>query len=474
MSPKSSSRERGAALFLALVALLVGLALSSAMVSYALADSRGMRQNQEFAQGFYIAESGLQGAHYELGEHHDSAKDGEGTLTGTLSSGSYSVVAVNLGGGLFQLTSTGLQGGERVVIEEVVEVRPTSGFPSGAISMVGGMATNQVLFSGNTDLVVDGGKSPGIVFSDPDLYSSVTTQFAQAVGLGYLQESDITGSVTNTFQPNDADLSMSYYYRPDHESLTIYPEIYTQFFNHIGQNLYGATVKGQLGSKSEVFGTSSSPVNYRFSGNQKLKSGQTISGHGTILFDQNLIMESGSRLDWNGNLIIWGGDNNSDAFLECDGILNVTGNIILIGPEDRSIKFLLKSQGAASVTGAMTVLADLSNTASKVEFYVENDFTLNGLLTAAGPKIQTEFRAGSDTTLNGSFQLGRPFDAETNTELKLKFDAPVEVYRSEDWVSAGAAALESLGGDLMIPVLGDNLNKDEVLTRSWRLLPSHL
>jgi hypothetical protein len=87
------------------------------------------------------------------------------------------------------------------------------------------------------------------------------------------------------------------------------------------------------------------------------------------------------------------------------------------------------------------------------------------------PKQQTEFRLGSDTTINGSFQLGRPH-AVTNTELNLEFDAPVEIYKNEDLISAGAAALESLGENLSIPVLGNNLNKDEVVTRSWRLLPS--
>src|SRR5688572_456323 len=296
MSPKSSSRDRGAALFLALIALLVGLALSSAMVSYALADSRALRQNQELAQAFFVAESGLQGSHYELAEHDDPAKDGEGTRTGSVGSGSYSVVALSLGGSLYRLTSTGLLGTEKAVIEEVVEVRPTSGFPGGAISMVGDMTTTQMLFGSSTDLVVDGGKSPGIVFSDPDLYSIVTKQFAQAVGLGYLQETDITGSITNTFQPNDADLSMSLYSNAGHESLTIYPEIYTEFFNHIDNNMQGSASHGTLGTSSYVFGTQSSPVNYTIPGNQKLKAGQTVSGYGTLIFSQNLVMEAGSRI----------------------------------------------------------------------------------------------------------------------------------------------------------------------------------
>ena len=472
MNARFSSNESGAALFLALVALVMGLALSSAMVSYALADSRGMRRTQEFTQAFYVAESGLQGARYELAEHEDSAKDGEGTRTGSLGSGSYTVTALSLGGQLYRLTSRGLHGSEMAVIEEVVEVRPTSGFPGGAISMVGDMTTTQMLFGSSTDLVVDGGKSPGVVFSDPDLYSIVTKQFAQAVGLGYVQETDITGSITNTFQPNDVDLSMSLYSNAGHESLTIYPEIYTEFFNHIDNNLQGSASHGQLGTSSYVFGTQSSPVNYAIPGNQKLKAGQTVSGYGTLIFSQNLVLEAGSRIDWNGNLIIFGGDNSSDVLFECDGILNVTGNIIIVGPEDRSLKFLIKSQGAATVTGAMTVLGDLSNTASKIDFYVEGDLAVNGLLTTVASKIQTEFRPGSDTTINGSFQLGRPYDAVTNTELQLKFDGPVEVHKDEDLISAGAAALEALGGNLSIPVIGDNLNKDEVVTRSWRMLPS--
>ena len=472
MNARFSSNESGAALFLALVALVMGLALSSAMVSYALADSRGMRRTQEFTQAFYVAESGLQGARYELAEHEDSAKDGEGTRTGSLGSGSYTVTALSLGGQLYRLTSRGLHGSEMAVIEEVVEVRPTSGFPGGAISMVGDMTTTQMLFGSSTDLVVDGGKSPGVVFSDPDLYSIVTKQFAQAVGLGYVQETDITGSITNTFQPNDVDLSMSLYDNAGHESLTIYPEIYTEFFDHIENNLQGSADHGQLGSGSYVFGTQASPVNYTIPGNQKLRAGQTLSGHGTLIFSQNLILESGSRIDWNGNLIIFGGDNQSDAFLECAGTLNVTGNLILISPEGRDIDFNLRSEGTTTVNGAMTVLGDLASTSSEAELYIGGDFSVNGLLTTVASSLQTHFCDGSDTSINGSFQLGRPHDVVNGTELELKFEGITEVFKDEDLISSGAAALKSLGGNLNIPVIGDNLNRDEVLTRSWRMLPS--
>jgi hypothetical protein len=137
-------------------------------------------------------------------------------------------------------------------------------------------------------------------------------------------------------------------------------------------------LKEHIGSKSQVLGTAANPINYKFPGNQKIKSGQTISGHGTLVFDQNLVLEAGSRIDWIGNLIIWGGENQSDAFLDVDGILNVTGNVIIIGPEGRNIKFLLRSQGQTTVNGAMTVLADLSNTVSHMEFYVEGDLAVNG------------------------------------------------------------------------------------------------
>jgi hypothetical protein len=60
----------------------------------------------------------------------------------------------------------------------------------------------------------------------------------------------------------------------------------------------------------------------------------------------------------------------------------------------------------------------------------------------------------------------------TNTELKLKFDAPVEVYMDTDQISVGAAALDSLGGNLSFPVLGDNLNRDEIRVLYWKQVPS--
>ena len=138
----------------------------------------------------------------------------------------------------------------------------------------------------------------------------------------------------------------------------------------------------------------------------------------------------------------------------------------------RNIFFNLKSEGRTTVNGAMTVLGDLASTSSEAELYIGGDLSVNGLLTTAASKLETHFCDGGDTSINGSFQLGNPHDALDGTELELRFEGVTEVFKNEDLISIGAAALKSLGGNLNIPVIGDNLNRDEVLTRSWRMLPS--
>lgn len=470
MSRKDQRSQTGVALLMAVIVVMITLGLSGSMIVVSISNAKAVVESERRSRAFSCAESGLGSAKWELGEDQDRLKDGLGNHQGSLAGGTYAVSAVDLGDDFFRLTSTGSSLGMDVTIEEVVQKRNTTRFPGSAVSMVGGMATSQMEFSQTSDVTIIGDDTPGILLSDPDLYSSVTGQFAEAVQKGYLDEEDVSGSVTNTFQPGNAELSMAQAPQ-DEASLTIYASMYDEFTGHLNTNyLPGAAPQSLPGSGSVTYGSSASPANFKFPANQKLKSGQTLSGNGTLVFSRNLVVENGATLNWNGNLVIYA-DPGQDANLEVDGKLNVTGNILLVGSDGKNVKMLVKHQGEVTVNGALTALTEYSDTATKIEFYVENKLTVNGLITTVASKFQSEFKAGSEVDITGSFQIGRPHEAEKDTELKLKFEDTIRVRKDEQAIMTGADALVALGGDLKIPVIGDSLTRTELTTVAWRVLP---
>ncbi len=471
MNPQRSNHESGVALIFALLGILIAGMLGGALVSLVTTEGRAALASRERTGAFYLAESGLQHAKAELSTETDSDGNGSGTVAGAPAAGSYAVTATDLGDDVYRLLASGAFGESDVILEETVEVVATSRFPGGAFSIVGDVQVSQIQFNSNTDLVIDGVDSPGMVLTQDTTYKDVGSKFGMGVKQGYIDESDVVGSVTNTFDPDDVELSIAYV-PEDQLNLTITEEMFTDFRNEV-QSVWlpSATSNTIPGSGSVTWGTDAAPVSYKLPADQKIKSGQTVTGNGTLLFDKTLVVESGGSLDWDGNVIVYS-DDSSDAVLEIGGSLNVTGNIMVIGGRNRNIKFEEKSTGSVVVNGAMTLLTDYSNPATKIEFYVESDFTLIGLATLVAPKQQVEFKPGSDVYVSGSFQSGRLSDVKQATELKFTFEDEAEFYKDDDAILAGASALVDLGTDLGNRVLANFLTENDVVTRCWRELLS--
>ncbi len=469
MNTRSATRESGIALIFALLGVIVSAAIASSLVMVTMTETRAANAASAHAMAFYLAESGLNSARWEIGESTDPGGDGEGTVSVTSAAGSYEIVATDLGSGFWRLDANGTSSGNAVVLEEVVQVVTSSTFPGGAITLVGDLDVAEVQFQPTTDLIIDGGNSPALAISDQTTYDEMGAYFATGVSAGFIAETDVVGSITSTFQPGDADLSIAKV--PDAEvAVSITADMFNDLRTEIDTVWLPSAASQTIPGGSAAWGTSGSPVKYKFPVDQKITGGQTIQGYGTLLFKKNLIIESGGRLNWNGNVIIYG-DDTADSLLEVDGVLNVTGNILVMGGKDRNLKVDLKSLGSVTVDGAFTVLTDYANPATQDQFLIAGDLTVDGLLTIVAPKHQDEFKPGSDVYVKGSLQLGRPSGAG-ETEFKVKFEDEAEFYKDDASIMKGANALVALDGDFGGDVLAGVLTTSDVDVCSWREIPS--
>ena len=222
--------------------------------------------------------------------------------------------------------------------------------------------------------------------------------------------------------------------------------------------------------RSSPRGTPGSPVLYKFNKDEKLTNGQDLSGYGTLVFKENFIIENGAALTWDGNVIIYG-ENGNDAFLEIDGQLNVTGHVMVLADNSKNLKFLVKSLGAVDITGGLTLLTQYKTKDTKAEFYVENKFNVDGVVTAWAFIHQTEFKPGCDADITGMFLYGRPKEGNTtDTTMQFKVEDALTIIHDDSQIQAGGRAHADVGLDLGLPTSGSSASSKGVTVLSWRQL----
>lgn len=462
MKKRTINRDAGSSLVVVFILILMILALLGAVVPYSLYNHRSAIESRDRAISFYLAESAIERAKWEIAEDEDPDTDGIGNVNWTGSHGSYTITAQDLGGGDYMLNATGNSGDETQAIENVVNYATTINPPIGAISIPLDSDTILVQMRNETNLIVDGNGTPGIVLSDDSTYNDFGREFDNGVDDGFISETDITGSVTNTF--NGSDLSIDKIAASD-MGVDVPSTIHSDLRTHIDTNYYSPATSQTL-SGSATWGSPGSPVLYKFSPGSKLSSG-TVSGHGTLVFSNNMEIESGATINWNGDIIIYG-DNSNDANLIVDGTLNVTGNIIVVAGDNRNLKFENKINSDVDVTGAVTLLSDNTNE-TKIEFYVENDFTLNGTMTQIASIHQTEFKGDdSNVDIRGFYLIDGPPTGQAK-EVKLKIEEDCEIVHDPAQFQVGYSALNSVGIDLGFGS-GSGSSGGTFTSISWRRL----
>ena len=104
--------ERGSALFLSMIIVLMVASMGVAYLTVTLRTNRSTFNAAEGEAAFAIAESGIDDAIYEVNTGIDSGGDGLGNVTGSIDRGTYTVTINPAfdGPGTYTLTSVGVRG----------------------------------------------------------------------------------------------------------------------------------------------------------------------------------------------------------------------------------------------------------------------------------------------------------------------------------------------------------------------------
>jgi hypothetical protein len=135
-TPALLARARGSATLAGMFLALALGGLSVALLGNAVASKKSLTRTEDSLRALEAAETGRGLAEQELSASKDTSNDGIGNVTGTLGSGSWTVVATKDPTLVqrWKVTSTGRSGMATRTIEEGVRIRPNGAFVEGLFS----------------------------------------------------------------------------------------------------------------------------------------------------------------------------------------------------------------------------------------------------------------------------------------------------------------------------------------------------
>ena len=453
-------RNRGSALLAAMVLTLLLGSMVAVLVTTSISTTRVTDENIDFVSSFHMAERGLEEAHWELGENQDQDGDGTGTLTVSTADGQFTVSAVDLGSGLYDVTSTGTVGRHSTTIAETVRVTQSTG-TAAPITVIGDLSgPPEWLFSAQTNLILDGGDGAAIILSDSDTYDDTLDQYSQALDDGYLTDTNITGggqTGVDSIQHLDSAVGAS-----------TYDGFHADVWNYWSGQLTAFSARGTIeDSGVTVWGTAGSPVSYYFDANEVLGSAQTITGYGTLILQEDFIMESGSKIDWNGDIILLGQNGNAAGFHAMEDVeLIVTGNLIVAGDFGTDVLFESKPGSQVTVDGAFATTSDTADSGTKLQFLVEGGLDITGILTLMSPLHQIEFKPSCNVLINGSVQIGL-----FGSQLQLKVEDSVEIVYDETAISDSLDVMTNSTPTFVMPGSSGSSGSPSVQFFGWHVVP---
>ncbi len=449
----NSTRREGVALLLVFFMVTGIFSIVAAASLFSNARSRANVDSQNEIQAFYLAAAGLEAAKWEIAADQDPDSDGIGTKTTATSFGTYTVTAEDLGGGSYRLSASGTVGSLEIDIQETVGIgaqQVTTTFTSSAVTIVGafpssGLQIKQGVYgsSGSRTFLLDGGSTPALTFSDEDTFNAVGQLFADAINDGDLVAGNITGTPTNEW--SGVEIPVIY----DSEAagfLDDLDDLYAELTDEINNTVVPGATSESVGNKT--LGSSGSPGTYYFPNDETLQNSDIFNGYGTLVIEKSLLIQSGTTMNWTGDVIVFGGED-TDSSLTVEGALNVTGNLMIVGQADRNSFMTVKNTGTVDVEGTMSSMTSQAS-GSQLQFLSQGAVTIDGILSVLGPNIQTEFKDTSDTYVEGMFQIGAP---SNSLDFLLKFEGDVEFHQQESGVQKGLESYKDLGSDLEISAI---------------------
>jgi hypothetical protein len=461
--------------------ILLLLAITGCVLVFSISESRAVNESAEYWTAFHLAEGGLAAAKWEITEGKDPQGDGIGNKTVQTSVGTYAVTAVDLGGGTYQLASTGVAGGVDVLVEEVVESRKTTRFPFGAITVVGDVDREKIKIKTHLDLTLDGGDSPAIVTTDRNLYAAMGQAFAEAVVRGLIPVTSLLGRPLNTFQLGSRTVELPIQFQQQYaQSLNDLNELYLAFVARTNalipraQVLTDASLRRGNNLRSEIsIGSAEQPATVYIPDDLHLEPGQTLSGQGTLILSSHVHIKKGATLNWNGNVVVTGeGTRNGDLHVD-SGSLNVTGNLVVLAEGNDSSRFTVHNGGTARVDGSLFMGTEfMDNKATKVKLDVKQagDLKVNGLVTLLGSKVEARFHHDGNFDLTGMLQMALR-DSSKPDRLRVDLDGRVKIHLNRDAMQKGVDAMQSLEGALNLPEVETIITKDLKTVAWWWGIP---
>ena len=465
-------RDRGVVLVISLVMALVLSSMIAASVMYSLSETKSLHDRTDRSLAFYLAETGVESAKWEIGEDEDPDGDGSGNTTANISSGSYAVTATDLGNSTFQLVSTGSNGGTSVTLEVNVKRTVNTRFPQGAISVVGNINDLDFEIEKDANLIIDGGNTPAISFSDLNVYNRIAQEFVTAINNGTFPASNITGSPLNTFTfapyaPIDLPIEHQASYSSNLTDLTA---LYQQLLTAVNNLKPTATLAGN--PLNSTYGDPSNPVTIFINSEHDMLA-HTVTGYGTLIVSDRLRLLNGSTLNWTGDVFIVGENGeDTDIVIESNSNLTINGNLVSLAEAGIEAEFMIKDGGQATINGSAFFGADWTvDEGGETEIEIDNNgsLTINGVLTIVGPEAELEFDESDTQTrsllINGMLQIAVPNTSETAIEFEL--EGNIEIYKDDQMIRDALDSFLSLDLNYDIPLIRQLLSVDfEVL--SWR------
>ena len=489
-------REGGIILLTFLILGVVAAAMSAALILLSNAESRVLAENVDNKRSFYLAESGLDAAKWELAANEDPGYDGPGNVVmqGPTDVGSYSVTAEDLGGNLYRLISVSNAGDSTTTLEVVVGEVKTTSFPYGAISIIGAVDKYKLKIKKQTNLLIDGGDRPAIVLTDQELYEDTWNQFLKAIEKGHVAPENLLGTPENSFT-GDFKKKKKKDFDPAKVSLPIQHEtgfdpslhnfegLYDELVQHVSDTILPAALKttaegsGKDDKKvlgpTPVYGTPDAPtLVYLTDKHPHLRAGQTLTGFGTLVIGDDFKMDEGTKLDWHGNVVVMGHDGKK-ATVDVHGDFNVTGTVVVLGEGKGDAEFKVKKEGSATIDGGFFILSSsVDGKGKKAKLDIQGDFTVNGLATLFGGKVEWKSKKESDVLIDGMLQIGSDavFDKkgkQKKSSLKIDFQGDVEIYKNDEMIVKGAESIGDLGADWDLAKI-EAIVSDSFSTVGWR------
>ena len=355
-SPLYPERREGVVLLLSVFMLIMIFGVISAAAVFSNVETKASAVALEETQALYLAESGLEASKWELLNGQD------GATTVNTYAGAYTVSVEDLGGGAYRLTASGSSGNSEVGLQEIISTTSTGysqTFPLAAISIVGPIPADTFLIKNGTygssptkTFVLDGQGYPALTFSDATTWAGVGAYFANLIASDDLLASHFDGTP-------DADFAGELLPLYESTESTDYVDRIMDFFNEFRDEVTNvvipaATSENIQNVSGETLGSEASPGTFKFTPVRMLENGNDLTGYGTLVVEEKLIIEESAVLNWNGDLIVFGGANLSST-LEVQGTLNVTGNLIVLSEAGNTSFMDVKPGATVNVNGALTL-----------------------------------------------------------------------------------------------------------------------